>query len=314
MVSVIIPIYNGAEHIESNLSILGKSPVVNEIIVIDAGSTDNSIKIAESYGAVIVTTEKHSFDHGKSRTLGGKKASGDILVYMTQDAVPVNKHAIENLVKPLLENKEIGGSYGRQLPHHDATPFAAHLRAFNYPPRSSIKSLNDKETLGIKAPSISNSFAAYKKNALEKVEWFKEGIIMAEDFCAGAKLLMAGYEIAYSAEALVYHSHNYTAFEEFERYFDTGVFHRMESWILDEFGKAEREGLRYIKSELQYLSRSRRVHLIPESIWRIGLKYAGYKLGNNFELLPRWLIKKLSMHADFWNKQVQHEKEAREGV
>ena len=310
MVSVIIPIYNGAEHIESNFSILEKSPVVNEIIAIDAGSTDDSIKIAEFYGARIIETGKRSFDHGKSRTLGGKKASGDILVYMTQDAVPVDEHSIENLVKPLLENKEIGVSYGRQLPHHDATPFATHLRVFNYPLKSKIKSLKDKETLGIKTPSMSNSFSAYKKNALEKVEWFKEGIIMAEDTYAGAKLLMAGYKIAYAAEALVYHSHNYTAFEEFERYFDIGVFHRMESWILDEFGKAEREGFRYLKSELQYLSKSRRIHLIPESILRIGLKYAGYKLGNNCELLPKWLIKKLSMHANFWNKQAQHDKEA----
>ncbi|GBE35910.1 poly-beta-1,6-N-acetyl-D-glucosamine synthase [bacterium BMS3Bbin07] len=309
MLSVIIPIYNAAENIESNFSILKKSPIVNEIIVIDTGSTDDSIKIAESYGALIIEIEKHSFDHGKSRTLGGKKASGDILVYMTQDAVPVNKHSIENLVKPLLENKEIGASYGRQLPHHDATPFAAHLRAFNYPPKSSIKSLKDREPLGIKTPFMSNSFAAYKKSAIEKVGYFREGVIMAEDTYAGTKLLMAGYKIAYVAEALVYHSHNYTALEEFKRYFDIGVFHRMESWILNEFGKAEGEGLQYLKSELSYFLRSRRVHLIPESILRIGLKYTGYKLGNNYERLPKWFIRKFSMHADFWNKRLQHEKE-----
>ncbi len=309
MISVIIPVYNGAEQIVYLFSILKKSKAVNEIVVIDSDSTDDSIKIAESYGAVTVKTEKRSFDHGKSRTIGGKKASGDIVVYMTQDALPANEDSIEKLIKPLFENKRTGAAYGRQLPHHGATPFAAHLRTFNYPPKSQIKSLNDKKILGIKTPFISNSFAAYKKTALEKVDWFNEGIIMAEDTYAGAKLLMNGYKIAYAADALVYHSHNYTAFEEFERYFDIGVFHRMEHWILDEFGRTEGEGLRYLKSELQYLSRSRRTHLMPASILRIGLKYAGYKLGNNYELFPKWLIKKLSLHADFWNKQVEDEKE-----
>ncbi len=310
MISVIIPTYNGAGQVEKLFSILKKSPVVNEIIIIDSGSTDASTKIANSYGVEVIETRKLSFDHGRNRTIAGKKAGGDILVYMTQDSFPVNEHSIESLTKPLVENNNIVASYGRQLPHHGVTPFGAHLRAFNYPPESKIKSLKDKETLGINALFISNTFAAYKRSALETIGWFKDGTIMAEDSYAGAKLLLAGHKIAYVAEALVYHSHNYTAFEEFERYFDIGVFHKMERWILEEFGKAEGEGLRYLKSELRYLSRSRRGYLIPESILRIGLKYLGYKLGNNYELSPKWLIRKLSMHADFWNKQVEKEKEA----
>ena len=303
MISVIIPVYNGAKELDRLLPALRRSEAVNEIVIIDAGSTDDSVKVAENYGVEIIKAEKRSFDHGKNRTLGGKKARGDILVYMTQDALPVNEDSIAKLVKPLLKEKEVGAAYGRQLPHHGATPFAAHLRAFNYPPESSVKSLKDRETLGIKALFISNTFAAYKKEALEKIGWFKEGIIMAEDVYAGAKLLMSGYNVAYAADALVYHSHNYTAFEELERYFDIGVFHSMESWILDEFGGPRSEGLRYIKSELRYLAKNRRLHLIPESILRITLKYAGYKLGNNYELSPKWLIKRLSMHADFWNKE-----------
>lgn len=300
MVSVIIPIYNGAVRIERVLSILKKSSFVSEVIIIDSGSTDDSVKIAAAYGAVVIETEKNSFNHGGSRTLAGKKACGDILVYMAQDAVPVNEHSIAKLVRPLLEDKEVGAVYGRQLPHNDATPFATHLRYFNYPSTSVVKSLKDKVTLRIKTPFMSNSFAAYKKSALEEIGWFKEKIIMAEDVFVGAKLLMARHKIAYAADALVYHSHNYTVFEEFKRYFDIGVFHRMECWLLDEFGKAEGEGLRYFKSELKYLQKNRQFHLIPESILRIGLKFVAYKLGYNHKWLPEWFIKKCSMHTNFW--------------
>ena len=114
---------------------------------------------------------------------------------------------------------------------------------------------------------------------------------------------MAGYKIAYVADALVYHSHNYTAFEEFKRYFDIGVFHRMENWLLKEFGSAECEGLRYLKSELQYLIINRLVYLIPESFFRIGLKYLGYKTGNIYRMLPKWLVRKQSRQVHFWNSQ-----------
>ena len=190
----------------------------------------------------------------------------------------------------MFENEK-SALYGRQLPFNDAR----HCRP-SFLQLSPSRELNveDKKSLGIKAPFMSNSFAAYKRSALEKVGWFagrgpcgfKKRIIMGEDTCAGAKLLMAGYKIAYVADALVYHFHNYTAFEEFKRYFDIGVFHRLENWLLKEFGSAEGEGLRYLKSELQYLIINRLVYLIPESFFRIGLKYLGYKTGNIYRMLP----------------------------
>lgn len=302
MVSVIIPVYNGAKQSGPIFSILKKCPGINEIIVIDSGSTDSSIKIAESFGARVIKIENHLFDHGGTRTLGGKAASGDILVYMTQDALPVNEYSIEKLIKPLLENKEIGASYGRQLPYPDATAFAAHLRAFNYPPVSCIKSLKDKERLGIKAPFLSNSFSAYRMDALEKIGWFKCGLIIAEDTYAGAKLLLAGYKIAYVADATVYHSHNYTILQEFKRYFDIGVFHKNESWIINEFGFAEGEGMKYVKSEITSLIKNKKIHLMPEFIIRNCFKFLGYKIGRNYKKLPVNIIKKISMHSAWWDK------------
>ncbi|BCH79609.1 hypothetical protein SEL3844_17250 [Salmonella enterica subsp. enterica serovar 4,[5],12:i:-] len=53
-----------------------------------------------------------------------------------------------------------------------------------------------------------------------------------------AKMIQAGYKVAYCAEAVVRHSHNYTPREEFQRYFDTGVFHACSPWIQRDFGGA----------------------------------------------------------------------------
>ena len=66
-------------------------------------------------------------------------------------------------------------------------------------------------------------------------------------------MLLKGYKVAYSADAAVLHSHNYSMKQEFKRYFDLGVFLEKEHWILDTFGKAEGEGLRFVRSELAYL-------------------------------------------------------------
>lgn len=127
-------------------------------------------------------------------------------------------------------------------------------------------------------------------------------MIVGEDTYAGAKMILAGEKVAYVSQAKVYHSHNYSIGQEFKRYFDIGVFHENESWILKEFDKAEGEGLRYIKSEFKYLIEHNAWYLIPEFFIRNGMKYIGYKLGYNYKILPKWLITRISMHSNWWTQ------------
>jgi len=282
MISIIIPTHNSFKLLPCLLGNIKKQTIFDyELLILDSSSIDDTVCIARSFGAKVMVIPKETFDHGGTRTLGGKEARGEILIYMTQDALPESEDSIEKLIRPLLENEEIGAAYGRQLPHPGATPFAAHLRAFNYPPNSRVTCLEDGKKLGIKAPFISNSFSAYKKRALEEVGWFKSGLPMCEDTYAGSKLLLAGYKLAYVADSRVYHSHNYTALEEFKRYFAIGSFHKAEEWIIREFGKAGGEGLRYVRSELAYLAGLHKYHLLPLSVFRNALKFLGYKMGRN---------------------------------
>ncbi len=294
MISILIPTLNAEEPIGNLLKSLREQNLSLEIVVIDSSSSDNTVNIVRSYGAEIIEIDKNSFDHGGTRTQGAKITRGEILVFMTQDSLPVNELSIAKLIKPLSENNSIGVVYGRQVPSPNASPFAAHHRLFNYPPDSKLITLDDKNSLGLKAAFLSNSFSAYRKSALEEIGWFKNGLIFAEDVYAGAKLLLAGYKIAYVAEALVYHSHNYTVCQEFKRYLTIGIFHKKQDWIIKEFGRAEEEGLRYIKSELLFLLNRRKYHLLPISILRNALKYVGYKLGQNYKKLPRRLVKRLT--------------------
>ena len=232
-------------------------------------------------------------------------ATRDILVFLTQDVLPFDIYTIEKYYKKFFDNTQIGAAYGKQIPYAETTLFGKHLREFNYTNNSYIRDKNDIIQYGIKTAFLSDSFAAYRKTALADIGWFKDKLILGEDTYAGAKMILAGYSLAYVADAKVYHSHSYSIFQEFKRYFDIGVFHQCESWILKAFGKPEGEGMRYIKSELKYLLKSDAWYLIPEFFIRNTMKYLGYKMGKNYKQLPHWMIDEMSMHHRWWKKVNQ---------
>lgn len=308
-ISICVPIYNAEQYLENLLPVLSNIQVgLNyEVIFIDSSSKDSSVSLIEYLGfKKINLIDLHNFDHGGTRSLAKDLCDGDIIIYLTQDALALSVEDIERLVA-VFEDGSIGAAYGRQLPYKETNLFGKHLRQFNYTETSYVRSLADKDQYGIKTAFLSNSFAAYRRTAMDQIGWFKDGLILGEDVYAGAKLLQTGYKLAYVADAQVYHSHSYTVWEEFKRYFDIGVFHQMESWILDEFGKPESEGMRYINSEFKFLLAHNAYHLIPEFIIRNGMKFLGYKMGKHYSKLPKSWVKKFSMHHRWWDKQWSNE-------
>ena len=302
MISIIIPTYNAQKYLPTFLTYLYAQTLKSfELIIIDSSSQDDTCKIARQYTDNVITIPKNEFDHGGTRAKAAIMAQGDILIYLTQDALPFDIYALENLIK-VFDDENVGAAYGRQLPYEETNLFGKHLREFNYPDKTILRSKKDIKTYGIKTAQLSNSFAAYRKSALLEIGGFKDDLILGEDVYAGAKMILAGYKLVYVADAKVYHSHSYSILEEFRRYFDIGVFHRCEGWILQEFGKAEGEGLKYIKSEVRYLLRHGAWYLFPEWFIRNSMKYLGYKLGQKYEKLPMWMIRKMSMHHRWWNK------------
>lgn len=301
-ISVVIPTYNAESYLPDLLEKLKAQSVTFELIIIDSSSTDATPALAKTAADTVLTIPKDTFDHGGTRTIAAKQATGDIIVFLTQDAMPCSDTAIETLVRTL-DDPKTGAVFGRQLPYEDTSLFGRHLRYFNYPEHSYSRRLSDKEKYGIKTAFFSDSFSAYKKEVLEKVGWFKDGLIVGEDMHIAARILLLGYTIAYNAQAEVYHAHSYTITEEFKRYFDTGVFHTKEDWLLKTFGKAEGEGKRYIKSELHYLRQHHAYMKLPEFFLRNMMKYLGYKLGRHYTYLPSVMIPACSMHTSWWRSE-----------
>jgi rhamnosyltransferase len=297
--SVVIPVCDAGfllERLFTSLRIQDVPP--SENLIIDSESNDGTADIALEAGCRVHRIRKKDFNHGGTRNLGVSLATGDILVFMTQDAILADAHALQALVEPF-KDPMVGAVCGRQLPHKNANPLAAHARLFNYPSSSCIKTKADIPRLGIKVPFISNSFSAYRKSALQEVGGFPEHVILSEDMCVAAKMILAGYSIAYAGEAKVYHSHNYTPLQEFRRYFDIGAFHSQEAWIQKTFGGAGGEGLRYIRSELAY-ARKHGWYWAFRSLLTCMLKLVGYKLGKWESMLPKFCKRWLSMNKGFW--------------
>lgn len=292
MFSVIIPTYNASKHLPLLLdSIKSQTLKEIEIIIIDSTSLDNTIEIADSFGAQVIKIPKNEFNHGGTRALAARNAKGEIIIFLSQDAIPYDQYSLEKLVKPFDSDESIAAIFGRQLPNKDASIFAEHLRLFNYPEDSYIRELADREKFGLRTIFFSNSFSAYRKCDLEEIGYFKEGLNFGEDTHAAAKLLLNNKKIAYESSSKVYHSHNYTIRQDFRRYFDMGAFHRKESPLLNQFGKANRstmrlstgrQGYEYMKSEFAFIRKKKRLDLFPEFVLRILAKFLGYQLGRHF--------------------------------
>jgi rhamnosyltransferase len=301
-IALLIPTLNAGELWDQVLdSINLQVTMVDRKIILDSGSTDNTKLKAKSSGFEIININKADFDHGYARQILADAAQDcDILIYLTQDCILKDDNSFSELVAAF-QDQTVGIAYGRQLPHFGAKVLETHARLFNYTSESRVKQLSDKNELGIKTASCSNSYAAYRSVALKDVGGFPSNTIFAEDVIVGGQMLINGWKIAYVASAEVYHSHDYTTKEEFKRYFDIGVFHSTNNWLLKEFGSAGGEGLRYLKSELKYVFKHNPL-VLPKMVMSIGAKFLGYKLGMLHEKLSPSQWRAFSMHRRYWDK------------
>ena len=297
-----IPTLDAGAHLDRLLPAISEQSLQpDEIIVIDSSSSDETAARLRRFGAQVEVIARSEFDHGGTRQAAVAKApEADILMFLTQDAVPANGHAFERLAQAF-EDGNVGVAYGRQLPRPGASEREVHFRCFNYPAQSYVLGAADIPGFGFRAAYLSNSFAAYRRSALIAVGGFPEETIFGEDSLVAAKIILNGWKVAYCADAQVYHSHHYTIPQEFKRTFDTGVMHARAPWLRDKFGAPEREGRRFVLSELRYLWDHDR-GAVPIAVLRNCLNYIAYKLGRIERLLPLYVKLWLSMNSRFWQR------------
>lgn len=297
---VIIPIYHPDEKFIELLNMLKKQSIPDiPVLIIDSGSDKEWCKAAQGLNCQLKDIDSKDFNHGGTRQMGIDMCLGkEIIVFLTQDAILADEYSIENLVRAF-DDIGVGCAYGRQLPHNDANVFASFARLHNYPAESYVRSYADRSRYGLKTAFLSNSFAAYRRNAIEKVGGFPSDVILSEDMYVAARMLMSGWKVAYAAEARVYHSHNYTVWQEFKRYFDIGVFHARESWIRKNLGNAEGSGKKFIVAEFNFLA-LRNPLLICEMVFRDGMKFLGYRLGIKEKMFSNVLKRNISMNSKYY--------------
>ncbi|WP_339532894.1 glycosyltransferase family 2 protein [Pseudomonas mucidolens] len=299
--ALIIPTRNAASHLDRLLPALRMQTLQpDEILVVDSSSSDDTVARFRAFGARVEVIEAKCFNHGGTRRWASEQVGGEVVIVMTQDAIPAEPETFANLVNELQLDPLNGVAYGRQLPHPGAGVLGAQSRHFNYPPQSRTKRLSDAPQLGIKTCFSSDSFSAYRRSALQAVGGFPEDVIGSEDAYVAARMLLAGYAVRYAASARVHHSHDYRLMEEFHRYFDIGVFYGREPWIRHAFGDIGGEGKRYVLAELRALREANALHRAPEVVVRSAFKLLGYRLGHLERYLPTSLKQRLGMFSTYW--------------
>ncbi len=303
-VAVVIPTLNAGAYLPALLPSLAEQGLRREqFLVIDSESSDDSCDAFRAFGATVVGIDRSTFNHGGTRQRAVEMLRDvEIVVMLTQDAIPQTSDAVARLVDAF-SDPQVGMAYGRQLPRTVARGIERHARLVNYPPQSETRELRDRDRVGVKTVFCSDSFAAYRVTALAAVGGFPEDAFFAEDQLVAGRMLIENWRIAYRGDAEVMHSHGYTITEEFRRYFDIGVFHGRNRWLIDTFGTAEGEGLRFIRSEMSYLARHDPLK-IPSAITRTFAKYIGYKIGSHEAKLSNRWKQRLSMQPFYWRQRT----------
>lgn len=301
-IDVIIPTYHPGREFEQLIERLYKQDCpINKIIIMNTEDALWNKEWDEKYPFLEVHhIPKAEFDHGGTRKKAAGLSEADIMVFMTQDALPADRHLLRNLTAALYDDEQTGAAYARQLSNADCSFVERYTRSFNYPEFSSVRTKADLPQYGIKTYFCSNVCAAYKKDIFEKLGGFVDRTIFNEDMIYAGNLIQAGYKIAYAAEARVIHSHNYSCIQQFHRNFDLGVSQAEHPEIFESV-KSEGEGIRLVKQTFSYLIAKKKIWLIPGFIMQSGFKYAGYLAGKKYRKLPSGVIMWCTMNPSYWN-------------
>lgn len=299
-IDIVIPVYKPDDKFKNILERLLRQTVVpNHIFLLQTIEEDGDLMEQPENDKISVhPIKKSEFDHGATRHLGATLSDADFVMFMTQDAVPDNNKLIEKLIVPM-EDKKTAVSYARQLAREEADILEKMTRVYNYPKESSIKSKNDLDRLGIKTYFCSDVCAVYRKSVYDALGGFVRKTIFNEDMIMASKVINAGYNVAYCADAKVIHSHSYTCMQQFRRNFDLGVSQKQYHEIFENIS-SEKEGAGYAKKTLIALLKRGRAAKAFYFAMQCAFKLAGYKLGINYDKLSKKIILKCTMNKGYW--------------
>jgi hypothetical protein len=197
--SVVVRTLNEARHLEELLLGIAQQKTDGldcEVVLVDSGSTDETLSIAEKYGCRILHITREQFSFGRSLNMGCEAASGDFLVITSGHCVPASPHWLKNLCQPLLDGVA-QYSYGKQL--GGATSQFSEHRVFD-------KYFPDTSSIPQQGFYCNNANSSLLKSVWQTYR-FDEDLTGLEDMELAQRLVRDGGLVAYVADAPVYHYH-----------------------------------------------------------------------------------------------------------
>lgn len=216
-ISIIIPTRNGGRIFFGCLEMIGQQDYRGEIqlIIVDSGSTDGTIELAEGAGALIRKIDKKKFHHSNTRNEAVFLADFENIVFTVQDAVPCSENWLSDLERSLFE-ADVAAVYTDQIPHDDATPYARFETESISKARGREQKIQGIESLEVfkempydvayRAIGLDNVSAIYRRDLLINIP-FPE-VDFAEDMAWALKNMFLGHKVLYNPHIRVKHSHN----------------------------------------------------------------------------------------------------------
>jgi GT2 family glycosyltransferase len=200
-----------------------------EVIAVDSGSTDSTRRLLDGRAQKVIAIEPTAFNHGGTRNLAASQSTGDLIVFLAQDALPVSDDWLTHLVAPLLADARVAGTFARQVPREDASPITRHYlsRSVGAGTEAWASDLTGGDWQ-LMSPRDRFQSCVFDNvcSCIRRTDWiahpFPETPI-AEDVEWARDVLRAGRRVAYVPAAEVVHSHDRSSRYEYRR---TYLLHR----------------------------------------------------------------------------------------
>ena len=304
MVSVIIPTYNAERWIKKQLkSLRSQHYPISEIIIIDSGSKDNTISLVrEEKNVRLIEIPSTSFDHGATRDLAIRETNSDFVWVLTQDAIPMNDDCL-SIMMQCFEKEQVAAVYARQVAPPDMPYHEKYTRDLNYPEQSETRTKADVERLGVRAYYLSNTCAVYRKSTYLQCGGFKKNLPTNEDMLMASSMLSAGYAVRYEAKAMVWHGHNSTPKQVYQRYFDLGAFLKMHGSAV-QGAKVNSEGGAFAIKIFSKLLREWHWIDAMQFVVLCFARLLGYRKGQKYYKLSNDSIYKSTQNKAYWQRML----------
>lgn len=225
-VSIVIPTRNAGARLDRLLDGIseqdgGWNP---EVLAVDSGSTDGTLDRLRCFGVRVLEIAPSAFNHGESRNVGLAAVRGEFAVLIVQDAVPASRQWLTALLRPLLSDGAVAGSFARQLPWPGASRVTAHYLSGWIAAHTTARVVGPFTAAEFAAmpPARRHDACAFDNvcSCIRVAAWrqhpFRRTPI-AEDLEWARDVLLAGHRLAFAPEASVWHSHDRSARYELER-------------------------------------------------------------------------------------------------